>query len=96
MQSRGSSSFVVITFLFLLFAGGPVVARISAPICTDIVGSSWKWSFNSLDQNPCTVTAYLMATCYGGVFAVDPLFVGGAYLGPSKKSGTHTHAGATP
>jgi hypothetical protein len=49
-------------------------------------------SFNSLGQNPCAVTAYLMATCYGGgiyfknscvhrlisstVFNIDPLTLG--------------------
>ncbi|KAN0139129.1 hypothetical protein V8E53_003018 [Lactarius tabidus] len=41
-------------------------------------------SFNSLDQSPCTVTAYLMATCYGGAFGVHPLALGGSsYAGPT-------------
>ncbi|KAH9077589.1 hypothetical protein EDB83DRAFT_2344642 [Lactarius deliciosus] len=57
MELRASSSLIAITSLFLLFAGDLVVAQVSAPICTDI-GSSWHWSFNSLNQSPCTVTAY--------------------------------------
>ncbi|KAI9447113.1 hypothetical protein BJY52DRAFT_1228459 [Lactarius psammicola] len=71
MQWRVSSSLAAITSLILLFAGDLVVAQISAPICTDLT-SSWGWftidaqSFNSLDQNPCKVLAYMMSTCYGG------------------------------
>ncbi|KAI9438017.1 hypothetical protein H4582DRAFT_230029 [Lactarius indigo] len=65
MQWRVSSSLATITSLFLLFAGGLVVAQVDAPSCTDFE-SSWEWSFNSLDQNPCLVSAHLMATCYGG------------------------------
>ncbi|KAN0139309.1 hypothetical protein V8E53_002810 [Lactarius tabidus] len=41
-------------------------------------------SYNSLDQNPCTVSAYLLATCYGGVFDMNPLLLGDSgYAGPS-------------
>jgi hypothetical protein len=86
MQWKVSSSLAVITpFLLsvLLFASDLVVAQISAPFCTDIT-SSWGWAYNSLDQSPCTVTAYLMSTCYFGVFNMNPLGPGDtAYAGPS-------------
>ncbi|KAH9009361.1 hypothetical protein EDB83DRAFT_2416633 [Lactarius deliciosus] len=83
MSSRPAAAIVS---LFLLFAGDlrVVVAQIDAPLCTDFV--SWEWSFNSLDQNPCLVTAYLMATCYGGAFIVGPLLVvGDSYSSPTKE-----------
>ncbi|KAI9429030.1 hypothetical protein H4582DRAFT_2034761 [Lactarius indigo] len=65
MQWKLSSSLARITSFFLLLAGDLIIAQIDAPICTDTV-SSWGWSFNSLDQDPCLVTAYMMSTCYGG------------------------------
>ncbi|KAH8977667.1 hypothetical protein EDB92DRAFT_711416 [Lactarius akahatsu] len=86
MQWGVSSSLTVIASLFLCFAGDLVVAQISAPICTDLV-SSWEWSFNSLDQNPCLVSAYLMSLCYGAAgFTVNPLDgVGDSYLPPTQE-----------
>ncbi|KAH9026785.1 hypothetical protein EDB84DRAFT_334626 [Lactarius hengduanensis] len=86
MQWGVSSSLTVIASLFLFFAGDLVVAQIIAPICTDLE-SSWEWSFNSLDQNPCLVTAYLMSLCYGDAgFNVNPLVgVGDSYLPPTQE-----------
>ncbi|KAH9018636.1 hypothetical protein EDB85DRAFT_603123 [Lactarius pseudohatsudake] len=82
MLSRVSSSLSVLTSIFLLSAGDLVVARIDSPICTDTV-LSWEWSFNSLNQNPCLVSAHLMAKCYGSVFTL--LVVGDSYSSPTKE-----------
>ncbi|KAI0246498.1 hypothetical protein BJV78DRAFT_148240 [Lactifluus subvellereus] len=38
---------------------------------------------NSLGQSPCTVAAYLMATCNGGSFYMPPLEPGNSYPGPT-------------
>ncbi|KAI9430045.1 hypothetical protein H4582DRAFT_1591734 [Lactarius indigo] len=85
MQWRVSSSLATITSLFPSFAGDLVVAQVDAPSCTDFE-SSWEWSFNSLDQNPCLVSAHLMATCYGGAFIVGSLLgVGDSYSSPTVK-----------
>ncbi|KAI9438020.1 hypothetical protein H4582DRAFT_1952141 [Lactarius indigo] len=85
MQWRTSPSLAVVASLFFLITSDLVVAQISAPSCTDVV-SSWKWSFNSLGQNPCKITAYMMSTCYRGAFAVNPLGLGDtAYAGPSRQ-----------
>ncbi|KAI0293298.1 hypothetical protein B0F90DRAFT_1407680 [Multifurca ochricompacta] len=63
---------------FLLLANS-AITQISTPNCS----SSWEWTFNSLGQNPCTVGAYIMATCSGGSFIVDPLLPGETYVGPA-------------
>ncbi|KAF8266888.1 hypothetical protein EI94DRAFT_1731877 [Lactarius quietus] len=82
MQWKMLSSLAAITSLFLL-SGDLVAAQVLGPICIDIT-TSWQWSFNSLDQSPCEVTAYMMSTCYGGSFIMDPLGVGStSYAGPS-------------
>ncbi|KAF8266889.1 hypothetical protein EI94DRAFT_1731882 [Lactarius quietus] len=84
MQWKVSSRLAVITYLFLFSVGDIVVAQlISAPFCTDTT-SSWQWSYNSLDQNPCTVAAYLMGTCYPGGFTLYSLvYLGQPYAGPT-------------
>ncbi|KAI0270212.1 hypothetical protein BGY98DRAFT_268172 [Russula aff. rugulosa BPL654] len=66
---------VVSLLFFSAFAG----AAISSPDCS----TSWEWSFNSLGQNACTVAAYMMSTCDGGSFTVNPLQPGSMYGGPS-------------
>ncbi|KAH9957807.1 hypothetical protein BC827DRAFT_1223348 [Russula dissimulans] len=43
-------------FLPVLTASGPAFAQISYPNCTV---SGWKWSYNSLNQNPCNVATSL-------------------------------------
>ncbi|KAH9021562.1 hypothetical protein EDB85DRAFT_2152277 [Lactarius pseudohatsudake] len=65
--------------LVLLVAGDLAVAQINAPDCS----LSWKWTFNSLGQNACTVAAYMMATCNGGAFTINALQPGYSYTGPS-------------
>jgi len=82
MQWKVSSGLAAFTSLFLFVASDLVAAQITSPYCTDTI-SSWKWSFNSLGQNPCTVLAFLMATCYGGSFEIPPLGLGDtSYSGP--------------
>ncbi|KAN0119103.1 hypothetical protein V8E52_004550 [Russula decolorans] len=66
---------VIVSLASLLFFAGFAAAGISAPTCD----SSWKWSANSLGQNPCTVAAYLISTCYGGSYTIDALPNGTAY-----------------
>ncbi|KAH9991392.1 hypothetical protein BJV77DRAFT_539661 [Russula vinacea] len=55
------------------------VAQVSGPICTS---ATWQWTFNSLGQSPCTVTAYMMATCNGGKYRFPSLSPGYLYYGP--------------
>ncbi|KAH9066327.1 hypothetical protein EDB87DRAFT_708196 [Lactarius vividus] len=68
-------------FLSYLILMGSAYAQISAPNCTD---SSLAWSFNSLQQNPCWVTAYLAATCNNGAFSVPTLSPQHSYAGPTE------------
>ncbi|KAH9071170.1 hypothetical protein EDB83DRAFT_320058 [Lactarius deliciosus] len=69
------------TFLSYLLLVGSAYALVSAPNCTD---SSFAWSFNSLQQNPCWVTAYLAATCNNGTFSVPTLPSQQSYNGPTE------------
>ncbi|KAN0114319.1 hypothetical protein V8E52_006815 [Russula decolorans] len=66
-------------FATFLFFSGFAAAQIYAPVCT--VASAWM--MNSLGQNPCLVTAYLMGTCNDGSFTIDALIPGDKYPGPS-------------
>jgi len=54
---------------------GPALAQISFPNCS----TGWEWSYNSLNQNPCNVAAYLEASCNGGQFNIQPLPSGRMY-----------------
>ncbi|KAG6814538.1 hypothetical protein H0H92_000065 [Tricholoma furcatifolium] len=53
---------------------------VATATCTDV---SWNWSFNSLGQSPCLITAYLGSVCNAGQFTVGPLEAGNEYLGPT-------------
>ncbi|KAF8463026.1 hypothetical protein DFH94DRAFT_481974 [Russula ochroleuca] len=64
---------------FLLFFSGFAVAQIVSPNCE----STWSWSFNSLNQDPCKVAATMLGTCNGGTFTITPLQQGYLYYGPS-------------
>jgi len=66
-------------FLFCLLIGS-VHAQVSAPNCTD---NDFAWTFNSLQQNPCLVMAYLAATCNNGTFFVPVLPPQQSYNGPN-------------
>ncbi|KAH9992128.1 hypothetical protein BJV77DRAFT_453678 [Russula vinacea] len=70
---------LVAPLVSLLLFSGSAVGQISAPDCS----LTWGWTFNSIDQNACTVAAYLMSTCNGGSFTVNPLLPGYSYTGPS-------------
>ncbi|KAI0297402.1 hypothetical protein BC826DRAFT_165512 [Russula brevipes] len=65
----------------LLLHSGFAAAQISAPSCT--LSALYDWSFNSMNQNPCTVAAYLLGTCNEGSFIIHPLLPGYSYMGPS-------------
>jgi len=67
----------LVTFLFF---SGFAAAQIIAPACSLM---TWEWTFNSLDQNACTVAAHLMSTCNGGTFTIDALIPGYSYTGPT-------------
>lgn len=67
-------------FLFHLLLIGLARAQIGATNCTD---DTFAWTFNSLQQNPCLVTAYLAAACNNGSFYVSTLLPGYSYNGPS-------------
>ncbi|KAF8477806.1 hypothetical protein DFH94DRAFT_855025 [Russula ochroleuca] len=64
----------------LFFFSGFAAAGISAPSCSS---STWSWTSNSLGQSACTVAAFMMSTCNGGSFTINPLLPGNAYSGPS-------------
>ncbi|SJL00489.1 uncharacterized protein ARMOST_03802 [Armillaria ostoyae] len=58
-----------------------VVSQASPVICNASIDS--KWSFNSLNQSPCTVAAYLGGVCNSGNFTVTSLSDGQQYGGPT-------------
>ncbi|KAH9066330.1 hypothetical protein EDB87DRAFT_1679074 [Lactarius vividus] len=69
----------LLAFLSYLLFVGTARAQVSAPDCTD---SNFAWSYNSLQQNPCWVTAYLAAVCNNGAFIIPKLQTGNFYTGP--------------
>ncbi|KAI9452879.1 hypothetical protein BJY52DRAFT_892388 [Lactarius psammicola] len=79
MQPRTRNLAVLIS-LILLAASDLVVAQVNAPGCS----VAWKWTFNTLGQNACTVAAYLMSTCNEGAFTINALQPGYWYAGPSS------------
>ncbi|KAH9005419.1 hypothetical protein EDB86DRAFT_3239999 [Lactarius hatsudake] len=74
MQPR-MPSLAMLTSLLLFAAGDSAVAEIIAPDCS----LSWEWTFNSLNQNACTVAAYMAGTCSDGVFSIPALPPGKVY-----------------
>ncbi|KAG1756665.1 uncharacterized protein EDB91DRAFT_1261638 [Suillus paluster] len=44
--------------------------------------SGFDWMNNTLQQNPCTVAAYLESVCWGGDFSIYPLPAGTHYAAP--------------
>ncbi|KAN0140948.1 hypothetical protein V8E53_001392 [Lactarius tabidus] len=75
-------SFPLLTFASYLILVSPLAVRaqLSAPNCTD---SSLAWSYNSLQQNPCWIVAYLAAVCNGGSFIIPALLSQNSYSGPT-------------
>ncbi|KAI9459401.1 hypothetical protein BJY52DRAFT_366461 [Lactarius psammicola] len=72
--------FPLLAFSSYLLLIGPARAQVSAPNCTD---STFNWSFNSLQQNPCWVSAYLSSVCSGGSFLIPALLPQHSYTGPT-------------
>jgi len=64
---------------FLLILIGPALAQLSYPNCS----AGWEWSYNTLNQNPCNVAAYLEGECNGGQFNIQQLPSGRMYGGPT-------------
>ncbi|EIM90318.1 uncharacterized protein STEHIDRAFT_119338 [Stereum hirsutum FP-91666 SS1] len=79
-QVRVLSS-VCLALVGLLRVIPTAVAQLSAPNCTD---ASYEWTFNSLNQGPCTMAVYLEAVCSSGSFSLPPLTPGSFYTGPSQ------------
>ncbi|KAF8258911.1 hypothetical protein EI94DRAFT_1834699 [Lactarius quietus] len=67
------------TFLSYLLLISSARAQVSAPNCTD---ATFDWTLNSLQQSPCVVAAYLIATCLGGSYSFVALSPGYHYVGP--------------
>ncbi|KAF8136781.1 hypothetical protein EV363DRAFT_1320525 [Boletus edulis] len=63
-----------------LLSVGPVgtLAQTTAATCL----SSFSWMFNSKNQSPCQVAAYLQGACNGGQFSIPALPNGTHYTGP--------------
>ncbi|KAK0503356.1 hypothetical protein EDD18DRAFT_629736 [Armillaria luteobubalina] len=57
------------------------VSQASPVVCNTSIDS--EWSFNSLNQSPCTVAAYLGGVCNSGNFTITPLSEGRLYSGPT-------------
>ncbi|KAI0275683.1 hypothetical protein BGY98DRAFT_1098726 [Russula aff. rugulosa BPL654] len=65
----------------LFFFSAIVVAQVNMTAnCTDL---SFLWTFNSIGQSPCIVAAYMLGTCYQGIYNIPPLLPGDAYVGPA-------------
>ncbi|KAF8465588.1 hypothetical protein DFH94DRAFT_848610 [Russula ochroleuca] len=63
----------------LFFYSTVAVAPISGPDCTS---TAWKWTVNSVELSPCTVTAFMVATCSGEDYTFYLLPQGYSYSGP--------------
>ncbi|KAG7447980.1 uncharacterized protein BT62DRAFT_746093 [Guyanagaster necrorhizus] len=58
-----------------------VTSQVAQVACNTSIDSAW--SFNSLNQSPCMVAAYLGGVCNSGNFTVTPLSEGQLYAGPT-------------
>ncbi|THH17527.1 hypothetical protein EW146_g3301 [Bondarzewia mesenterica] len=74
VSALGSSLLSVLVYVFLSSA------QVIAPT-TCLVG--WEWTYNSLNQTPCVVAAYLEAVCNGGQYGISSLIPGNHYIGPN-------------
>ncbi|KAF8261133.1 hypothetical protein EI94DRAFT_1746649 [Lactarius quietus] len=73
------------TLSYLLLLVGSARAQISAPNCTN---DTFAWTFNSLQQNPCLVMAYLIGASNNGTFVIPALKQGASYPAPSNGGGS--------
>ncbi|KAH9071171.1 hypothetical protein EDB83DRAFT_320063 [Lactarius deliciosus] len=68
---------ILLSYLLLI---GSARAQVSAPDCTN---STFTWSYNSLQNNPCLVAAQLAAVCNNGTMIITALQPQHYYTGPS-------------
>ncbi|KAI0280143.1 hypothetical protein BGY98DRAFT_372834 [Russula aff. rugulosa BPL654] len=68
----------------LFFFSAFVVAGVN--VTANCTSSSFSWTFNSLGQSPCTVAAYMFATCNEGSYTILSLPSGYHYVGPTPES----------
>jgi len=64
----------------------PSRAQIQAPDCLPAAFKVWNWTYNSLNQTPCSTAAYLAAECTNGRFTIPRLAQGNSYMGPVGNS----------
>jgi hypothetical protein len=60
-----------------------VEAQIQVPDCLPAAKANWNWTYNSLEQSPCSTAGYLAAECSNGEFTIPQLVTGNHYTGPS-------------
>ncbi|KAF8262511.1 hypothetical protein EI94DRAFT_1743477 [Lactarius quietus] len=77
------------TFLSYLLLISSARAQVSAPNCTD---ATFDWTLNSLQQSPCVVAAYLIATCLGGSLSPGYHYVGPYYPGDQCSCNTVSYS----
>lgn len=69
--------------LLLSLAFVLVDAQIQVPDCLSAAKKNWNWTYNSLEQSPCSTAGYLAAQCNNGQFTIPQLDAGNHYTGPS-------------
>ncbi|KAI9455002.1 hypothetical protein BJY52DRAFT_692191 [Lactarius psammicola] len=73
-----SSMLLLLSLAFVL-----AEAQIQVPDCLPAAKANWNWTYNSLEQSPCTTAGYLAAQCSNGQFTIPQLAAGNRYTGPS-------------
>ncbi|KAI0280144.1 hypothetical protein BGY98DRAFT_1175730, partial [Russula aff. rugulosa BPL654] len=68
----------------LFFFSAFVVAGVN--VTANCIDLNFFWTFNSLHQSPCTVAAYMLATCNEGSYTLAPMPTGYGYTGPTPES----------
>jgi len=61
-----------------------VEAQVQVPDCLPAAKAHWNWTYNSLEQGPCTTAGYLAAECGDGQFTIPQLGAGNHYTGPTS------------
>ncbi|KAF8204006.1 hypothetical protein BJ912DRAFT_1137911 [Pholiota molesta] len=72
------TQFAAVALLLGFFLPSSVVALGSVPTCN----AGFNWTFNSLNQSPCTIASALGEACTGVDFPIPPLDATENYLGP--------------
>jgi hypothetical protein len=58
-------------------------AQIQVPDCLPAAKANWNWTYNTLEQAPCTTAGYMAAECNNGNFTIPKLVAGNHYTGPT-------------